>query len=106
MNYSIWQPKLGKTLDFIPWMVHIEGWIKQGLSITIYHETIRGGKITFSNCKFDNAKKFAEFVTQMLKLQRDAFGRNLKISGYDCIELMDGYRKGYERARQLYIECH
>lgn len=105
MNYTIWQPEIGQPISLIPWAVHIEGWIRQGIDITIYHETIKNGKITFSNCKFASPKKFADFVAKMLMLQRDVFKRNLKISGNDCLALMDGYRKGFERARQLYIEC-
>ena len=102
MNYTIWQPEI-KNNDCFPWAVHIEGWLESGIVITIHHESLTRGQISFSNCKFRSAKEFSEFVMKMLITYRDSFKKPIRANGNDCLALMEGYRKGLDSAKQIFI---
>ena len=90
VGFTIWQQEITEAS---PWCVTFTGYSTGKGDVTIYHEFIPKGKVTFPNLKLPSARRFADFTTTMIGVYK-GFGGNIEVRPQDYKALLDGYREG------------
>ena len=99
LMFTVWQPETRK----MPWAVHCEGYRKGKVSVTVYHESIKGkGHATFPNLSLQTPYEFCDFATSMLKVYAQFSPDTVEVRPVDVKALLEGYRKGVAVAQGLY----
>ena len=97
-TFFVWQPEV---TDAVPWCVLFDGRTNGYGDVTIYHQAIPKGKVTFPRLRLETPERFVDFVASMLKVYQ-GFGGFLKIRPQDLRALQDGYKKGVYEAQREY----
>ena len=97
LTKTIWQPPI---LDgpYVPWVVHVEGYIGSKLDVTFYHECINDkGHVTLPNQRLETPQEFANFCVAILRAYANF--HNICVRAQDVKALLDGFRSGVESAK-------
>ena len=90
VSFTVWQPEI---IGGSPWCVVFNGYTTGKGDLTIYHDFIPKGKVTFPGLKLPSKRRFADFAVTMLGVYK-GFGGNIDIRPQDYKALLDGYEKG------------
>ena len=93
--FTVWQPEI---IGGSPWCVSFAGYNTGKGDVTIYHEFIPNGKVTFPNLKLPSKRRFADFAVTMIGVYK-GFGGKIEIRPQDYKALLEGYRMGIQGAK-------
>ena len=89
VSFTIWQPQTVRQ----PWAIHVQGRIRSGADVWIYHEGLKNGYAFYKALRFKDVRRFANFIRSQITVMKNVLRLDIELRGIDYRAIEQGFNK-------------